>query len=162
MRIFDTERLRLRPLKVGDSQEVEELAREYDVSKSTLTIPHPYPEGSAKDFIEKVLDSEKRGELFNFAITSKETQNLIGMINIKLSGRHSRGELGYWIGKPFWNIGYGTEAARAVLEFGFNDLNLNKVYAQAFKETPGSWRIMEKIGLKYEGTLKQHVYRFEI
>jgi [ribosomal protein S5]-alanine N-acetyltransferase len=161
MRIFDTERLKLRPLDVGYSQIIEELAGEYDVAKTTLTIPHPYPKDSARNFIENVLDAENKGELVIFAITLKETEKLIGMINIKLSSRHSRGELGYWIGKPFWGEGYGTEAAKFVLEFGFKELKLNKVYAQSFTDNPGSWRVMEKIGLKYEGTLKQHVYRFE-
>lgn len=158
---IETERLYLRSLNVSDVDRVEELASVYDVAKTTLNIPHPYPKGSAKEFIERVNISEERGEIVSFAITKKNSDSLIGIINIKLSHAHKRGELGYWIGKPYWGNGYCTEAASALLPFGFTELELNKIIATALSSNPGSWRVMEKIGLTYEGTLKQHVYRFD-
>ena len=160
MQNIKTERLLLRPLNIEDSERIEELAGEYDVAKTTLTIPHPYPKGSAKDFINSVLDAEESGKLVIFAIAQKATERLVGIININLSDTHERGELAYWVGKQYWGIGYGTEAAKSLLSFGFENLKLNKIFAQSFTSNPGSWRIMEKIGLKYEGTLKQHVTRF--
>lgn len=160
MGTIETERLLLRSLTNDDSDRIEELAGEFDVAKSTLNIPYPYPKGSAIDFIESVLNAEKNNEIIMFAIIKKESQHLIGLINLNLSTQYSRGELAYWIGKHYWGNGYGTEAAEALLEYGFNYLNLNKIFAASFTSNPGSSRIMEKIGLRYEGTLKQHVARF--
>ncbi|QOY35207.1 GNAT family N-acetyltransferase [Anaerobacillus isosaccharinicus] len=160
MRVIETERLLLRPVTVEDGDRVEELASDYDVSKTTLNIPYPYPEGGGKEFIESVIESEKNGKIAILAIVDKETQHLLGLINLNIAIPHKRGELGYFIGKPYWGMGYGTEAARAIVAYGFKDLALNKIYAAAFTTNPGSWRIMEKIGLKHEGTHKQHVSRF--
>lgn len=158
MKMIETERLLLRPLHIDDSEIIETLAGDYEVAKTTLTIPHPYPAGSAIHFIEGVLEAEKQGRSV-FAITLKETKIFIGIMGINVTQAHRRGELAYWVGKPFWGQGYGTEAAGAVMSFGFEQLMLNKIFAQAFTSNPGSWRIMEKIGLKYEGTLKQHFAR---
>ncbi|QVK21583.1 GNAT family N-acetyltransferase [Mycoplasmatota bacterium] len=160
MSSLKTDRLLLRSLSIQDSDRIEELAGEYDVAKTTLNIPHPYPKGSAKEFINGVLNAEESGKVVIFAITEKTTHDLVGIMSIQFSNIHKRGELAYWVGKPYWGIGYGTEAAKSILSYGFEELKLNKIYAQAFTANPGSWRVMEKIGLKYEGTLKQHVFRF--
>ncbi|AMO85818.1 Putative ribosomal N-acetyltransferase YdaF [Solibacillus isronensis B3W22] len=157
---LETERLLLRPITFDDSDRIEELAGEYDVAKSTLNIPHPYPKGSASQFIESTQTAEQNNKIVMFAIINKETKLLIGLINLNLSISYQRGELAYWIGKEYWGNGYGTEAAKALLEYGFNQLKLNKIFAASFTSNTGSWKVMEKIGLKYEGTLKQHVSRF--
>ncbi|MFL0584012.1 GNAT family N-acetyltransferase [Solibacillus silvestris] len=160
MHKLETERLLLRPLTLDDSDRIEELAGEYDVAKSTLNIPHPYPKGSASQFIESIQTAEQNNKIVMFAIINKETKLLIGLINLNLSIPYQRGELAYWIGKEFWGNGYGTEAAKALLEYGFNFFKLNKIFAASFTTNPGSWKVMEKIGMKYEGTLKKHVSRF--
>jgi [ribosomal protein S5]-alanine N-acetyltransferase len=159
MTYLETDRLQLRPLKIEDSEIVERLASDYDVAKSTLTIPHPYPKGSAKDFIESVLGAEKNGRIVICAMIEKESDEFIGIINVSLQDAYKRGELAYWVGKPYWGKGYGTEAAKVLTAYCFHELELNKVFACAFTDNPGSFRIMEKIGFEYEGTLKQHVAR---
>ena len=160
MRSIETERLFLRKLTQTDADRIEELAGDYDVAKTTLNIPHPYPKGAAKDFIERTLLAEDDGEIHTYAIVEKRENNVIGIIGIKLTLTHERGELGYWIGKPYWGMGFGTEAARAIVAMGFETLHLHKVFARAITTNPGSWRIMEKIGMTHEGTLKQHETRW--
>lgn len=155
-----TERLILRKLEATDANRIENLAGDHEVAKTTLNIPHPYPEGSAVAFIHSTLESERTGKLITRAIIEKETNELIGLMAISIHSTFNRGELAYWVGKPYWGQGYGTEAGKAVLQYGFEVLKLNRIYAQSFTTNPGSWRIMEKIGLKYEGTLRQHVSRF--
>ncbi|MFT4416268.1 GNAT family N-acetyltransferase [Fredinandcohnia humi] len=161
MRLLETERLILRTLTIEDADRVEELASEYDIAKTTLNIPHPYPEGSAKTFIESVLLAEEKDNVAFFAIIDKESSSLIGIINLGNIPVHKRGELAYWIGKPYWGKGYGTEAANKVIEFGFEQMELNKIFAASFTDNPGSWRIMEKIGMKHEGTLRGHVIKWD-
>jgi [ribosomal protein S5]-alanine N-acetyltransferase len=160
MKIIETERLYLRPLTIDDAMRVEELAGDYEVAKTTLTVPYPYPKGAAKGFIESVLEAERTGKLVISVIVERNLKKLIGIINLNIHPAFKRGELAYWVGKDYWGKGYGTEAAKALLELGFAELGLNKIFAQAFTTNPGSYKIMEKIGLKYEGTLKQHVVRF--
>jgi len=157
---LSTERLILRKLDATDANRIEELAGDYDVAKTTLNISHPYPKGYALVFIHSVIESEAKGKLVTYAITKKETNELIGLMAISINSTFNRGELAYWVGKPYWGQGYGTEAAKALLQYGFEVLKFNRIYAQSFTTNPGSWRIMEKIGLKYEGTLRQHVSRF--
>lgn len=157
---LETNRLTLRPLNLSDAARIEQLAGDYDVAKTTLNIPHPYPSGAAEPFINSMLEAEKDGRVVIFAICEKSSEDLIGIMNISISAMHNRGELAYWIGKPYWGKGYGTEAAQVLLSYGFEQLELHKIFAEAYTSNPGSWRIMEKIGLVYEGTLRQHVYRF--
>jgi len=157
---LSTERLILRKLETTDAKRIEELAGDYDVAKTTLNIPHPYPKGSALVFIHSVIESESKGKLVTYAVTTRKTNELIGLMAISIHSTFNRGELAYWVGKPYWGQGYGTEAAKALLQYGFEVLQLNRIYAQSFTTNPGSWRIMEKIGLKYEGTLRQHASRF--
>ncbi|WP_433747595.1 GNAT family N-acetyltransferase [Falsibacillus pallidus] len=158
---METERLALQPLHLKYADRVEELANDYDVAKTTLGMPYPYPKGGAKAFIEDRLAAEKDGGFVIYAITLKETDEFIGMITFTINERHKRCEFAYWLGKEYWGNGYGTEAAKRMLDLAFNELNLNKVYAQAFAGNPGSWRVMEKIGMTYEGKLRQHVSRFD-
>jgi [ribosomal protein S5]-alanine N-acetyltransferase len=160
MKTLETERLILRTLSLDDAGRVEELASDIEVAKTTLTIPHPYPKGSAKDFISSILASAAEGNIVIYAVIEKDTDSLIGIINISLNPQNERGELAYWIGKEYWGKGYGTEAAKCLVKFGFDELNLNKIFAASFTQNPGSWRIMEKIGMKHEGTLRQHVVKW--
>lgn len=157
---YETSRLILRDITLNDAALVEKYAGDEQVAKTTLNIPSPYPKGSAKDFITKSLEAQKTGKFKIAAIILKDTKELIGLINININTGFNRGELGYWIGRPYWRKGYGTEAAKRMLEIGFNEWELNRIYAQAFRTNPGSYRIMEKIGLKHEGVLKEHVKRF--
>jgi [ribosomal protein S5]-alanine N-acetyltransferase len=92
-----------------------------------------------------------------FAITRRETGEFCGSIGLRIAVAHERAELGYWIGVPFWNRGYGTEAGAAVLGFAFDTLHLNSVIAHYFVRNAASGRVLQKIGMTYEGHLRQHV-----
>ena len=74
---------------------------------------------------------------------------------------HARAELGYWIGKPYWRNGYATEAARAILQYGFGQLGLNRIHAGHFTRNPGSGRVMQKIGMTHEGHQPRHVKKWD-
>ena len=64
--------------------------------------------------------------------------------------------MGYWIGKPFWGNGYCTEAAKEVVKYGFTALGVTRIQATHFAQNPASGRVMEKIGMTYEGCLRQY------
>ena len=64
-------------------------------------------------------------------------------------------QLGYWIAKECWNQEYGTEAAREIVKYGFTTLGLHRIFSRSFTSNPASRRVLEKIGMKYEGTLRE-------
>ena len=100
--------------------------------------------------------------MVNFALVLQGAGVLIGAISLMdLSARHERGEFGYWIGQPYWNKGYCTEAARAVLTYGFSILGLNRIHGRFLKRNPASGRVMEKIGMIQEGCLRAHDKKWE-
>lgn len=158
--LLKTKHLLLRSIKLDDADRIEGFASDYDIAKTTINIPHPYPKGSAVHFVKSILEKKEQGLLVNYVICSKQMNSFIGLIDLSIHPEHEHAELGYWIGKPYWNQGYGTEAATAIINDGFKNHHLNKIYARAFKNNTASRRIMEKVGMMYEGTQKQHFIRF--
>lgn len=150
-----TERLILRPFTLADAPLVQILAGDKDVASTTRLIPHPYPDGLAVSWISTLPAKYQQGEGVSFAITLKEGA-LIGSIGLILSLPDHHGELGYWIGKPYWNSGYCTEAAAAVLQFAFDTLDLERVFAKYMSRNPASGRVMAKLGMTQEGILRHH------
>ncbi|MDH4616439.1 GNAT family protein [Brevibacillus sp. AY1] len=69
-------------------------------------------------------------------------------------------EIGNRLGHPYWGQGFATEAAQKMVQFGFEDLDLNRIFAIAMTKNSGSYKGMEKIGMKHEGTFPQHVRKW--
>ncbi|MGG5209135.1 GNAT family N-acetyltransferase [Chryseobacterium sp. MIQD13] len=152
---IETERLILSQLKEGDIPFVTGYLQDKVFSDLTSNIPFPYTKEHAEFWVKMSRESFESNTGYTFAVRNREEQ-IIGAI-----GLHDRdddkAELGYWMGKPFWNKGYITEAAAALIDFGFKELELNKIYATYFLHNPASGRIMEKIGMEKEALLKQHL-----
>lgn len=155
---LSTSRLILRPFTGADAGEVQHLAGAAAVADTTLSIPHPYESGLAESWIATHQPAFSRQENVVFAITDKDSR-LVGAINLRLELKHSRGEVGYWIGEPYWGHGYATEAVIAVLRYGLADLGLNRIYARHFARNPASGRVMQKAGMRHEGHERQHVLK---
>ena len=152
---LETLRLKLRPFSLSDARDVMRLAGERDIADTTLNIPHPYTDGMAESWIETHKLGYETNSSVTFAVVPRDAACLIGAIGLTIDGRFNKAELGYWIGKPFWNKGYATEAAKAVIGFGFGELRLNRIGAGHFARNPSSGRVMEKIGMQPEGTTRQ-------
>lgn len=157
--VLTTERLRLRPLQVEDAPHIVELAGNVEVAKMTLNIPHPYPAESAMDFIKATGKNRDAGTGYTFAIARKADDTYMGTIGIHPTIKHLRAEVGYWMGVPYWGQGYMTEALKRIIQFGFDDLKLNRVQASYRVDNPASGRVMEKAGMKLEGTFYKYYIR---
>ncbi len=152
-----TDRLTLRSFTLDDVAQLRPLVGEREIAATTMMSPHPYPDGEAERWIGTHQPSFEEGKAATFAVTLRESGDLIGAIGLSIKREHSHAEMGYWIGKPYWNKGYATESAKALLDYGFHTLGLNRIFAHHMTKNPQSGRVMQKIGMTYEGTLPQHV-----
>lgn len=145
-----TARLLLRPYRDVDAPEVQRLAGDARVSDTTLTIPHPYPDGIAEMWIATHEAAWTSGRGAVFAITQLADDQLVGTVGLTIRLEQQSAELGYWIGYPFWGHGFCTEAAQAALDFGFAVLGLGRIHAHHFERNPASGRVMQKVGMREE------------
>ncbi|NJL47896.1 MAG: GNAT family N-acetyltransferase [Leptolyngbyaceae cyanobacterium SM2_5_2] len=152
-----TQRLILRPFLLTDAPLVAALAGEPEVAAMTLSIPYPYPVAQAKEWILQRPQAWQDGQAVNYAITQRD-DILCGSVSLGVDRHHNHAELGYWIGKPYWGQGYATEAA-ALIAFGFDTLKLNRLNATHFSDNPASGRVMEKLGMTYEGHRRRFTLR---
>lgn len=153
-----TDRLVLRAFRADDAPDVQRLVSAREIALNTLSIPHPYPEGAAAQWIgthEGSVDDHP------FAITLRGDGLVVGCVGIRFHPDHDRGELGYWIGVPYWGAGYATEASRAVIGWAFETCNLNRIFAEHFTRNPASGAVMRRLGMQYEGLLRQHVRKWD-
>ena len=158
--ILATERLVLRPFGLDDAAEVRRLAGDRAIADTTINIPHPYQSGMAEEWISGHEESFVKGKEIHFAITCKPDNILVGAIGLMGIIKSHQAELGYWIGMPYWNQGFCSEAGKAVLQYAFLELALNRVHARHFTRNPSSGRVMQKLGMSPEGTLRQHVIKW--
>jgi [ribosomal protein S5]-alanine N-acetyltransferase len=156
-----TPRLLLRPFTLADGPEVHRLAGERAIAATTHNIPHPYVEGMAEHWIGTHQEQYARSESVHFALVRRADHVLLGAIGLRIEPQHRHAELGYWLGTPYWNAGYCTEAARAVVAYGFENLGLHRIHASHMTRNPASGRVLQKIGMRFEGCLRQHVHKWE-
>jgi RimJ/RimL family protein N-acetyltransferase len=155
-----TARLLLRFHKQEDIPSLVRLAGAREVAATTLNIPHPYTDEDARKFLTRSEDDFRAGRSVSFAICKLPGDELCGGAGLEISETHQRAELGYWIGVPYWRKGYATEAARAMLEYGFANLGLHRIHAHYFAENTASGRVLEKIGMRAEGRLRNHFQKW--
>ena len=152
----------LRPFRADDAPAVQRLAGAREIADTTANLPHPYPDGVAGKWIAGHAGLYAAGQGLTLAVTLAETGELVGAISLmSISAAHQHAELGYWIGHHFWGRGYCTEAAREIVRFAFDDMGLNRVHAYHFSRNPASGRVMRKIGMRHEGTHRQHVRKWD-
>jgi RimJ/RimL family protein N-acetyltransferase len=158
--ILSTARLILRPFSLADARDVQRLAGAYEIASTTAVIPHPYEDGMAEAWIGTHPAQLADGTGLVYAITLRATQDLCGAIGLTIKPAHRRAEMGYWIGVPFWGQGYCTEAAAALRDHAFRALGLHRLVAVHMARNPASGRVMQKIGMRHEGVLRQHELRW--
>lgn len=151
-----TKRLVLRRVKLSDAAKLATLANDPEIAETTMRMPYPCHIEYIKDWLNKDIASGQKNSGF-FVISIKESQVVIGVIGLEVHHEHENAELGYWIGKDYWNNGYCTEAAKAMLEHGFKTLQLNRIWTFYIEGNEASGKVLEKIGMKHEGTLKKHI-----
>ena len=157
-----TERLILRPFELEDAPDVTRLVNDRRIADTTINIPHPYEESIALAWIGTHAEVAERGDGLTLAVTERQSQAIVGAVGLSISRAHRRGELGYWVAVDHWRRGYATEASEAMLDYAFGALDLIRVVAHCLTRNPGSWRVMEKLGMQREGHMRQHIIKLDV
>jgi RimJ/RimL family protein N-acetyltransferase len=137
---IQTERLLLRVPKLADAGRLSLLAGDYDVARMTGTVPHPFSERQAAEWVREVEAGE---EGVVFAVIRGEA--LIGCVGYRPQDA-AHAELGYWLGKPFWGKGYATEAVAALIRYAFEIDDFDYLTAGHFDDNSVSARVLAKLG----------------
>jgi len=147
-----TPRLTMRPFEETDARRIAYLAGDYDVAKMCSRVPHPYTMANAYDFIGWISKSRENGRELSFAVTAP-IDGLIGACGVSRVGDDTDGvfELGYWFGKPYWGLGYASEAARAVMGWAREELGATGFAAGHFADNPASGHVLRKLGFAPAG-----------
>lgn len=153
---LETERLILRRYRIED---VEEAYRNWMSSKVVTRFltwtPHASVEES-REYIQSVLDSYANDNIYNWVMELKETGEVIGSIGVnRLKEDIASCEIGYCMSESCWGKGIMAEAFREVIRFLFTEVGVNRIESNHDVNNPASGRVMEKCGLRYEGTLRQ-------
>jgi RimJ/RimL family protein N-acetyltransferase len=143
--VLQTERLTLRAPRLADAQAIAALVNDRRIAENTLTIPHPYSLADAQAFL---TDANSGDDDITFVITA--ASRVVGCCGIARRGEEAP-EIGYWLGVAFWGRGYATEAARAVIDHAFGDLDCDLLLGGARVSNPVSRRVLEKCGFQWTG-----------
>jgi ribosomal-protein-alanine N-acetyltransferase len=147
----ETQRLRIRSFELADAAAMLEVFGDPQVRKFLPPFPDPTIESMGKS-VERRMAMERDHGHGLWAVELRETGELIGDCGLMLvEGTGPEVELAYHYKRSAWNHGYGTEAATACLAHGFGPVGLEEIIAICFPENVGSWRVMEKAGMRYEG-----------
>ncbi|WP_373974174.1 GNAT family N-acetyltransferase [Chitinibacter sp. SCUT-21] len=146
---LNTERLTLRALQDTDAPYLAELGGEWAVAGNTGRIPHPYTAAMAAEFIAACRDNQLAQREFIFAICANDVPHLLGCVGLSFEGDVA--ELGYWLGQPYWGQGFASEAARAVVQFAFQQLKMRRLTSDHLLRNPASGRVLAKLGFEFVG-----------
>lgn len=141
-----TRRLVLRPAQMGDAPMIARHANDRQIAEMTSRIPHPYTLGHAEAFLAGLGDERV------FAIVDPQEGTFLGIGSLQACETPGVVELGYWLGRPFWGRGFATEAAQALVDHAFADLEQDEVEVRCRVVNGASRRVIEKCGFGYRGT----------
>jgi len=143
--LLETERLRLRKPTLADVKAIARLANDRRIAENTRRLPHPYLQDHAVAFVR-----ETAGNSVDIPFLIEHNFVPIGMAGISFGERETP-ELGYWLGFEHWGRGFGTEAARAMIDYFFEALHHEQLFAAARVVNPMSRNILEKCGFQWTG-----------
>lgn len=167
-----TERLTLRPFRPGDADEVHRLINDWSVVRGLARLPYPYPRALADEWIASTATDLAAGRAFHLAITGQEGEReiLVGAVGLRIEADGQAGDLGYWVGRPYWGHGVATEAAGKLSRWALANLTLERLTASAATDNAASAAVLQRIGFRATGTsvepflsrgAEQEVQRFE-
>jgi [ribosomal protein S5]-alanine N-acetyltransferase len=153
-----TLRLAFRKLSLEDEQVVYRYSSNPEVTQYVLFPTHKSTEDT-RAFIKLNLEKYEKGEIACWAVTLKDTGELVGTADfVWWNLDHKKAEVGYCFAKEHWNKGYASEALMVLIKFGFIFMDLHRIEARCFEENKASVRVMEKAGMSHEGLMRDMIF----
>lgn len=145
----------LRQFRQGDEHSLNKNINDWEIYRYTSLIPHPYTMRHAREWIKRniAISAKQNRPEINFALVIRgDVVGGIGLMKMRASKVEMHtAEIGYWLARRHWGKGVMTEAVRLVVDFGFRELGLRRIYASVFAPNKASARVLEKAGFKFEG-----------
>lgn len=158
MPVLDTERLRIRKLTMHDASDIFAYSQDPQVARHVLWDAHRSI-GESRAYLRYMLRKYRMNEPASWGIEWKATGQIIGTIGFMwIQSDNAAAEVGYSLSRTFWGKGIMTEALKAVIDYGFCNLNLNRIEAIHEVDNPASGAVMRKSGMQFEGTLRQKLW----
>lgn len=154
-----TERVTLTLPHLNDIPRLIEIMKNPVYSENTTNIPFPYSKENGEFWVNLAVEGLEQGDKYIFAIHLKDNPMIIGGIGLGIDQTNNKAEMGYWLDEQYWDKGIISEAAKALIQFGFDTLKLHKIFATHFTHNLASGRVMQKIGMTQEGILKEHLFK---
>ena len=152
------ERLTLRAMHPIDAEDMYSYAWREEVCRFLLWSPHP-SQTYTKDYLRYVQERYAVGDFYDWAIIDLESRRMIGTCGFaRIDAENDSAELGYVLNPDFWGKGYAAESADLVIKFGFEELGLNRIEARFMQGNDASLRVMEKLGMSFEGYHKDAIF----
>jgi RimJ/RimL family protein N-acetyltransferase len=155
---LETERLSLREIQPSDLDAIHEYASDPEVVKYMSFGPNTIEDSI--DFLNRAISRQKEESrrIYTLAVILKETNKVIGSSGLHIISS-IQAEIGYVFIKKYWGNGYATETAKALVNCGFNEFGLHRVFATCDPDNSVSVRVLEKVGMKLEGRLRENTLR---
>ena len=158
-----TRRLLLRPFVAEDAAKLQELAGSREVADGLIAMPHPLSAAAARSLIAAQAHSFQAETSVHFALDPSHEGALVGGCELRdIDAENLQAELSFWVGRDWWGRGYATEAAAAALQYAFESLGLNRVYAHHILRSPAPGSVLRRLGMKQEGILRQRVRKWGV
>ncbi len=155
---LETERLILRKLKLSDAPDIFQFTKKRSITKFLTWEAHKSITDT-EDFLSNVLKKYETGEPAQWVIELVNTNIVIGIAGfIAYSKIHQKAEIAYILSEEYVRKGYMTEALKEILNFGFNQLDLNRIDAKCEKDNFASEKVMQKLGMSFEGFFKDYLF----
>lgn len=154
---LETERLIIREFVPEDLEAVHAYASDPLVTRYMIWGPNT--EAETREYIRSMIDMQNQSprQSYELAVVLRDTGQVLGGCGIHLTGPR-QGEIGYCFNPLFWKRGYTSEAAAALLRLGFGEFGLHRIYATCRPDNIASAKVMQKIGMRYEGHLREHMW----
>ncbi len=159
MPTLTTERLILRRMRVSDANDMYEYSKDPEVTKYLLWMPHPNKKYTER-YLQYLSGRYRAGLFYDWAIVLRESGKMIGTCGFtRFYDENNAAECGYVINPDYWGQGIAPEALAAVMKFGFMTLGLHRIECRYMIGNDRSRRVMEKVGMSYEGLLRDAILR---
>ena len=147
---FNSARLLLRPLTKQDATGIQQLANDQRIASVTASIPYPYPQGLASQWIAQTQQGWLEQSEVSFGIVLQSCNRLIGTFSL-LNIQADEAEIAYWLGVDYWGNGYASEACQTMVDYAFEGLNFRRIKARVLVRNSASSKLLTRLGFRVAG-----------